>query len=127
MVRLEDLANVLLRVPSVLVLDLLYKCDIESFSHHLRASSEDMLFKYRYVLWNIYYLGTLYTLLFLQMVIVMTQKDVLYPSGTAFMCCMSTGHFVSTVVLLLPLGHIVQLYLHVLTALLLYMGHQMSR
>lgn len=42
-------------------------------------------------------------------------------------CCMSTGHIVSSVVLLLPLGHIVQLYLHVLTALLLYMGHQMSR
>ncbi|XP_060781641.1 RING finger protein 145 isoform X1 [Neoarius graeffei] len=93
MLRLEDVANVLLRVPSLLVLDLLYKCDLESFSHHLRASSEDMLFKYKYVLWNIYYLG----------------------------------HFVSTVVLLLPLGHIVQLYLHVLTALLLYMGHQMSR
>ncbi|XP_076829971.1 RING finger protein 145 isoform X3 [Brachyhypopomus gauderio] len=31
------------------------------------------------------------------------------------------------VVLLLPLGHIVQLYLHILTALLLYMGHQISR
>ncbi|GAA6110522.1 RING finger protein 145 isoform X1 [Tachysurus ichikawai] len=93
MLRLEDVANVLLRVPSLLVLDLLYKCDIDSFTHHLRASSEDMLFKYKYVLWNIYYLG----------------------------------HVVSTVVLLLPLGHIVQLYLHVLTALLLYMGHQMSR
>ncbi|KAF7710626.1 RING finger protein 145 [Silurus meridionalis] len=93
MLRLEDVANVLLRVPSLLVLDLLYKCDIESFTHHLRASSEDMLFKYKYVLWNMYYLG----------------------------------HFASTVVLVLPLGHIVQLYLHVLTALLLYMGHQMSR
>lgn len=93
MLRLEDVANVLLRIPSLLVLDLIYKCDIESFTHHLRASSEGMLFKYKYLLWNIYYLG----------------------------------HIVSTVVLLLPLGHIVQLYLYVLTALLLYMGHQMSR
>lgn len=118
MLRLEDLANVLLRVPSLLILDLLYKCDMESFSHHLRASSEDMLFKYKYVLWNIYYLGTVSTLLFLPRVTGRTQTD---------MCCMSAGHFVSTVVLLLPLGHVVQLYLHVLTALLLYMGHQMSR
>lgn len=62
MLRLEDVANVLLRVPSLLVLDLLYKCDIESFTHHIRASSEDMLFKYKYLLWNIYYLGTVYTL-----------------------------------------------------------------
>lgn len=61
MPRLEDVANVLLRVPCLLVLDLLYKCDIESFSHHLRASSEGMLFKYRYVLWNMYYLGTVYS------------------------------------------------------------------
>ncbi|KAG9275155.1 RING finger protein 145-like [Astyanax mexicanus] len=93
MLRLEDVANVVLRVPSIVVLDLLYKCDIESFTFHLRARSEDMLFKYKYVLWNMYYLG----------------------------------HFVSTVVLLLPLGHIAQLYLHILTALLLYMGHQISR
>lgn len=62
MLRLEDVANVLLRVPSLLVLDLLYKCNIESFTHHLRASSEDMLFKYKYVVWNIYYLGKVYTL-----------------------------------------------------------------
>lgn len=62
MLRLEDVANVLLRVPSLLVLDLLYKCDIESFTHDIRASSEDMLFKYKYLLWNIYYLGTVYTL-----------------------------------------------------------------
>lgn len=37
------------------------------------------------------------------------------------------GHVVSAVVLLLPLGHIIQLYLHVLCALLLYMGHQIVR
>lgn len=93
MPRLEEVANVVLRVPSILVLDMLYKCDIDSFTDHLKARTEDMLFKYKYVIWNIYYLG----------------------------------HIVSVVVLLLPLGHIIQLYLHVLCALLLYMGHQIVR
>lgn len=93
MPRLEEVANVVLRVPSILVLDMLYKCDIDSFTDHLRARTEDMLFKYKYVIWNIYYLG----------------------------------HIVSTMVLLLPLGHIIQLYLHVLCTLLLYMGHQIVR
>ncbi|XP_051504749.1 RING finger protein 145 isoform X1 [Myxocyprinus asiaticus] len=93
MPRLEEVANVVLRVPSILVLDMLYKCDIDSFTDHLKARTEDMLFKYKYVIWNIYYFG----------------------------------HVLSIVVLLLPLGHIIQLYLHVLCALLLYMGHQIVR
>lgn len=57
MPRLEELANVALRVPSILVLDLLYKCDIEGLTEHLKAKNEDMLFKYKYVIWNMYYLG----------------------------------------------------------------------
>ncbi|KAJ8407658.1 hypothetical protein AAFF_G00275150 [Aldrovandia affinis] len=93
MPRLEEIANVALRVPSILMLDLLYKCDIDSFTEHLRAKNEDMLFKYKYVIWNLYYVG----------------------------------HLVSVVVLVLPLRHIVRLYLYVLTALLLYVGHQVSR
>lgn len=93
MPRLEELANVVLRVPSILVLDLLYKCDIEGLTEHLKAKNEDMLFKYKYVIWNMYYLG----------------------------------HVVNLVVLVLPLRHIVTLYLHILAALLLYMGHQISK
>ncbi|XP_056616439.1 RING finger protein 145 [Triplophysa dalaica] len=93
MPRLEEVANVALRVPGILVLDMLYKCDVDSFTDHLKARTEDMLFKYKYVIWNIYYLG----------------------------------HIVSMVLLLLPLGHIIQLYLHVLCSLLLYMGHQIVR
>lgn len=93
MPRLEELANVALRVPSILVLDLLYKCDIEGLTEHLKAKNEDMLFKYKYVIWNMYYLG----------------------------------HLVNVVVLVLPLRHIVTLYLHILAALLLYMGHQISK
>ncbi|XP_068574119.1 RING finger protein 145 [Cebidichthys violaceus] len=93
MPRLEELANVVLRVPSILVLDLLYKCDIEGLTEHLKAKNEDMLFKYKYVIWNMYYFG----------------------------------HLINVVVLVLPLRHIVTLYLHILAALLLYMGHQISK
>lgn len=57
MPRLEEVANVALRVPGILVLDMLYKCDVDSFTDHLKARTEDMLFKYKYVIWNIYYLG----------------------------------------------------------------------
>lgn len=93
MPRLEELANVALRVPSILVLDLLYKCDIEGLTEHLKAKNEDLLFKYKYVIWNMYYIG----------------------------------HLINVVVLVLPLRHIVTLYLHILAALLLYMGHQISK
>ncbi|XP_061890017.1 RING finger protein 145-like isoform X1 [Entelurus aequoreus] len=93
MPRLEELANVALRVPSILALDLLYKCDIDSLTEHLKAKNQDMLFKYKYVIWNMYYLG----------------------------------HVINAVVLVLPLRHIVTLYLHVLAAMLLYMGHQISK
>uniref|UniRef100_A0A3Q3XM38 RING finger protein 145 n=1 Tax=Mola mola TaxID=94237 RepID=A0A3Q3XM38_MOLML len=93
MPRLDELANVALRVPSILVLDLLYKCDIEGLTDHLKAKNEDMLFKYKYVIWNMYYLG----------------------------------HLINMVLLILPLRHIVTLYLHILAALLLYMGHQISK
>lgn len=57
MPRLEELANVALRVPSILVLDLLYKCDIEGLTDRLKAKNEDMLFKYKYLIWNMYYIG----------------------------------------------------------------------
>lgn len=93
MPRLDELANVALRVPSILLLDLLYKCDMDGLTEHLKARNEDMLFKYKYVIWNMYYLG----------------------------------HVLNVVVLLLPLRHIVTLYLHILAALLLYMGHQISK
>uniref|UniRef100_A0A665WL30 RING finger protein 145 n=1 Tax=Echeneis naucrates TaxID=173247 RepID=A0A665WL30_ECHNA len=86
-------ANVALRVPSILLLDLLYKCDIDGLTEQLKAKNEDMLFKYKYVIWNMYYIG----------------------------------HLLNVVVLALPLRHIVMLYLHILAALLLYMGHQISK
>lgn len=57
MPRLEEVANVALRVPSILVLDLLYKCDIEGLTDRLKAKNEDLLFKYKYLIWNLYYIG----------------------------------------------------------------------
>ncbi|CAL8274133.1 unnamed protein product [Merluccius merluccius] len=93
MPRLEEVANVALRVPSVLVLDLLYRCDVDGVTEHIRARNDDMLFKYKYAIWNMYYLG----------------------------------HLVNVCVLVLPLRHIVTLYLHILAALLLYVGHQISK
>lgn len=54
---LEDVANVALRVPCLLALDQLFKCDVESFTEHIKARNEDMLFKYKYIIWNVYYTG----------------------------------------------------------------------
>ncbi|CAL8288419.1 unnamed protein product [Gadus morhua 'NCC'] len=93
MPRLEEVANVALRVPSLLLLDMLFKCDVDGVTEHIRAKNDDMLFKYKYVIWNMYYLG----------------------------------HLVNVCVLVLPLRHIVTLYLHILAALLLYVGHQISK
>ncbi|XP_048401138.1 RING finger protein 145-like isoform X2 [Stegostoma tigrinum] len=87
------MANVALRVPSVMLLDLLYKWDVGHFAEQIRARNEEMLIKYKYVLWNAYYLG----------------------------------HLLSAFVLMLPLQHLVKLYLYLLTASLLYMGHQTCR
>ncbi|XP_069779597.1 RING finger protein 145-like isoform X2 [Narcine bancroftii] len=42
-------------------------------------------------------------------------------------CSISTSHFLSVVVLVLPLQHLVKLYLYLLTTLLLYVGHQICR
>ncbi|XP_041056865.1 RING finger protein 145-like isoform X3 [Carcharodon carcharias] len=89
----ETVANVALRVPSVMVLDLLYKWDVIHFVEQIRARNEEMLIKYKYVLWNAYYLG----------------------------------HLLSVLVLVLPLQHLVKLYLYLLTASLLYVGHQTCR
>lgn len=41
--------------------------------------------------------------------------------------CVCTGYILSLVLLTLPRQHLVKLYLYVLTALLLFAGHQVSR
>lgn len=50
-----------------------------------------------------------------------THKNI-----TLILLCLP-GHLINMVVLILPLRHIVTLYLHILTGLLLYMGHQISK
>lgn len=42
-------------------------------------------------------------------------------------CVYSAGYILSLVLLTLPRQHLVKLYLYVLTALLLFAGHQVSR
>ncbi|XP_061551359.1 RING finger protein 145 [Phycodurus eques] len=93
MPRLEELANVALRVPSILALDLLYKYDIVGLTEHLRAKNEHMFCKYRWVICDMFYIG----------------------------------HLLIMLLLLLPLRHIVSVYLHVLVAMLLFVGHQRSK
>ncbi|XP_061700395.1 RING finger protein 145 isoform X2 [Syngnathoides biaculeatus] len=93
MARLEELANVALRVPCILVLDMLYKYDIVALTEHLRAKNEHMFCKYRWVICDMFYIGQL----------------------------------LISVLLVLPLRHIVSVYLHVLAAMLLFVGHQLSK
>lgn len=49
--RLEKVANVILRVPSIVLLDLLYRWDVQASAELLRARTEESY------LWNIYYAG----------------------------------------------------------------------
>uniref|UniRef100_A0A4W5JND3 TRC8-like N-terminal domain-containing protein n=1 Tax=Hucho hucho TaxID=62062 RepID=A0A4W5JND3_9TELE len=44
-------------------------------------------------------------------------------------CCLCPppGHVVNVVVLVLPVRHIIKLYLHILITLLFYVGHQISK
>lgn len=48
-------------------------------------------------------------------------------TGNTNISFLPSGHLINVVVLVLPLRHIVTLYLHILAALLLYMGHQISK
>ncbi|XP_008121044.2 RING finger protein 145 [Anolis carolinensis] len=54
--RLEKLANVVLRVPSIVLLDLLYRWDVQAFAEGLRPNAQH-LYLQRHHLWNIYYAG----------------------------------------------------------------------
>ncbi|XP_053314026.1 RING finger protein 145-like [Spea bombifrons] len=58
MAGLESVANVILRVPSIVLLDLLYRWDVEG-SAHLRWPLYGTTFLKSDYLWNVYYLGHL--------------------------------------------------------------------
>lgn len=92
--KLEAVLNVALRVPSIMVLEMLYRWDVSSFFQQIQSRNHNnLLFQYKYLALNLHYVG----------------------------------YIISLVLLTLPRQHLVQLYLYVLTALLLYAGHQISR
>ncbi|KAL4631269.1 RING finger protein 145-like [Arapaima gigas] len=93
--RLEAVLNVGLRVPSIMLLDVLYRWDVSSFFQKIQRSSlnNNPLFQYKYLALYLHYVG----------------------------------YILSVVLLTLPRQQLVQLYLYVLTALLLFAGHQISR
>uniref|UniRef100_A0A8K9XCE7 RING finger protein 145 n=1 Tax=Oncorhynchus mykiss TaxID=8022 RepID=A0A8K9XCE7_ONCMY len=90
--KLEAVLNVGLRVPSIMLLEVLYRWDVSSFFQKIQRSSlnNNPLFQYKYLALYLHYVGHL-------------------------------------VLLTLPRQHLVKLYLYVLTALLLFAGHQVSR
>ncbi|XP_029450899.1 RING finger protein 145-like isoform X5 [Rhinatrema bivittatum] len=77
MSRMEDVANVALRVPNIVLLDLLYRWDVESFTQLLRPKYEESIFKSRYV-WNIYYLGHVLCVVLLMLPVRYLVKMYLY-------------------------------------------------
>ncbi|XP_051956543.1 RING finger protein 145-like [Xyrauchen texanus] len=93
--RLEAVLNVGLRIPSILLLEVLYRWDVSSFFQKIQRSSlnNNPLFQYKYIALYLHYVG----------------------------------YILSLVLLTLPRQRLVQLYLYVLTALLLFAGHQLSR
>ncbi|XP_056300249.1 RING finger protein 145-like [Pseudoliparis swirei] len=93
--RVEAVLNVGLRVPSIVLLDVLYRWDVSSFFQKIQRSSlsNNPLFQYKYLALYLHYVG----------------------------------YILSLVLLTLPRQHLVKLYLYVLTALLLFAGHQVSR
>ncbi|XP_061557887.1 RING finger protein 145-like isoform X2 [Phycodurus eques] len=93
--RVEAVLNVGLRVPSIMLLDVLYRWDVSSFFQKVQRSSlsNNPLFQYKYLALYLHYVG----------------------------------YILSLVLLTLPRQHLVKLYLYVLTALLLFAGHQVSR
>uniref|UniRef100_A0A8C1WPI2 RING finger protein 145 n=1 Tax=Cyprinus carpio TaxID=7962 RepID=A0A8C1WPI2_CYPCA len=93
--RVEAVLNVGLRVPSIMLLEVLYRWDVSSFFQKIQKSSlnNNPLFQYKYLALYLHYVG----------------------------------YILSLVLLTLPRQHLVQLYLYVLTALLLFAGHQISR
>ncbi|CAB1353036.1 unnamed protein product [Coregonus sp. 'balchen'] len=93
--KLEAVLNVGLRVPSIMLLEVLYRWDVSSFFQKIQRSSlnNNPLFQYKYLALYLHYVG----------------------------------YILSLVLLTLPRQHLVKLYLYVLTALLLFAGHQVSR
>uniref|UniRef100_UPI00398E37F7 RING finger protein 145 isoform X2 n=1 Tax=Pristiophorus japonicus TaxID=55135 RepID=UPI00398E37F7 len=58
--KLEAVLNVALRVPSIMVLEMLYRWDVSSFFQQIQArNNNNMLFQYKYLALNLHYVGQL--------------------------------------------------------------------
>uniref|UniRef100_A0A8C0IPG4 RING finger protein 145 n=1 Tax=Chelonoidis abingdonii TaxID=106734 RepID=A0A8C0IPG4_CHEAB len=59
--KLEAVLNVALRVPSIMLLDVLYRWDVSSFFQQIQRSSlnNNPLFQYKYLALNMHYVGQL--------------------------------------------------------------------
>ncbi|XP_061439606.1 RING finger protein 145-like isoform X2 [Rhineura floridana] len=77
MPRLEEVANVVLRVPSIALLDLLYRWDVQAFAEMLHPRSEATYLQ-RHHLWNVYYAGHAVCLVVLMLPIQSLVKLYLY-------------------------------------------------
>lgn len=57
--KLEAVLNVALRVPSIMLLDVLYRWDVSSFFQQIQRSSlsNNPLFQYKYLALNMHYVG----------------------------------------------------------------------
>ncbi|KAH0629894.1 hypothetical protein JD844_012362 [Phrynosoma platyrhinos] len=57
--KLEAMLNVALRVPSIMLLDVLYRWDVSSFFQQIQRSSlnNNPLFQYKYLALNMHYVG----------------------------------------------------------------------
>nr|XP_032808173.1 RING finger protein 145-like isoform X2 [Petromyzon marinus] len=55
--RLEAAVNVALRVPALVLLDALYTWDVSTLVSRLHTNSDGMLFKYKFAVWNAFFLG----------------------------------------------------------------------
>ncbi|XP_016092432.1 RING finger protein 145-like [Sinocyclocheilus grahami] len=123
--RVEAVLNVGLRVPSIMLLEVLYRWDVSSFFQKIQRSSlnNNPLFQYKYLALYLHYVGATCPLL----VVLQYPQDPLLNGGWSPSTVAPTGYILSLVLLTLPRQHLVQLYLYVLTALLLFAGHQISR
>ncbi|XP_025918969.1 RING finger protein 145 isoform X2 [Apteryx rowi] len=119
--KLEAILNVALRVPSIMLLDVLYRWDVSSFFQQIQRSSlhNNPLFQYKYLALNMHYV---------EVILAQLKYVIVWPKSRDFHFRMKQkGYILSVVLLTLPRQHLVQLYLYFLTALLLYAGHQISR
>lgn len=57
--KMEAVLNVALRVPSIMLLDVLYRWDVSSFFQQIQRSSlsNNPLFQYKYLALNMHYVG----------------------------------------------------------------------